>query len=110
MEFNVRERLILLQVLVAVQGNLAELRILRELREELAFTEEDHKKYGIQPTGDGGLQWNDPISTKEIEIGDVARDIIVRRFRELNKQKVLTEDHLSICEKFPEIEDDDKAS
>jgi len=94
-----------LEALGQVRGNLAELRILRELKEGLSFSEEEHKELGLRAE-EGRLFWN-PVAAqdKEIEIGDVAREIIVQRFKELNEQKVLTEAHLFIVEKFPEIED-----
>lgn len=105
MLLGVQERLLLLEALGQVRGNLAELRILRELKEELSFSEEEHKELELRAVGDR-LVWNpQKAKDKEIEIGDVAREIIVQRFKQLNEQKVLTEGHLFIVEKFPEIED-----
>lgn len=103
MELTVKERLVLLQALPPT-GNLTELRIIRELRDGLSFSEEEHKEFGIV-FGDTGVRWEDTAATKEIEIGDVARSIIVRRLKELNRQGQLTEDHLDIIPKFPEVEE-----
>jgi len=106
MLLTVQERLLLLEALVQVQGNLAELRILRELKESLAFGEEEHKEFELRVEAER-MFWNPAkAQDKEIEIGDVARDIIVRRLKELNEQKVLTEAHLFVCEKFPEVEEE----
>lgn len=105
MNFSVQERLVLLQALAGVQGNLAELRIVRELKENLSFGEKEHKELGLRVEGER-MVWNaQTAQDKEIEIGDVARDIIVRRLKELNEKKVLTEAHLFICDKFPEVEE-----
>lgn len=105
MELSVQERLVLLEALGQVRGNLAELRILRELKEELSFGEEEHKELGLHVEAER-MFWNpEAAQDKEIEIGDVARDIIVRRFKELNDQRILTEAHLFIVDKFPEIEE-----
>jgi len=104
---SVQERLLLLEALAAVRGNFAELRILRELKENLSFSEEEHKELGLRAEG-GKMFWNPAAAQdKEIEIGDVAREIIVQRFKELNEQKVLTEAHLFIVDRFPEIEGDE---
>jgi len=106
MLLSVQERLLLLEALAGVRGNLAELRILRELKEELSFGEEEHKELELRSVGDM-MRWNPAkAKDKEIEVGDVARDIIVRRLKELNEQKVLTEAHLFVIEKFPEVEEE----
>jgi len=106
MLLSVQGRLLLLEALAQVRGNLAELRILRELKEELSFSEEEHKELELRPVGDM-MRWNPAkAKDKEIEVGDVARDIIVRRLKEFNEQKVLTEAHLFVIEKFPEVEDE----
>lgn len=102
MELTVKERLVLLQTLPPT-GNLTELRIIRELKESLSFSEEEHEQFGIVYDGER-VAWQDTAATKEIEIGDVARGIIVRRLKELNRQGQLAEDHLDIIDKFPEVE------
>jgi len=106
MLLSVQGRLLLLEALAGVRGNLAELRILRELKEDLGFSEEEHKELELRLVGDM-MRWNPAkAKDKEIEVGDVARDIIVRRLKELNEQKVLTEAHLFVIEKFPEVEEE----
>jgi len=105
MLLTVKERIVLGQALIGVRGNLTELRIIRQLREDLSFSEEEHKELNIQIEGDG-IFWNtEGEQPKEIEIGDVARKIIVNRLRELNAQHILNEDHLDIIDKFPEVEE-----
>ena len=108
MLLTVKHRLLLLGTLANVQGNLTELRILRELREALAFSEEDHKEFNIRPgepgtPKDGKIFWNEG-KPKEVEIGDVAKRIIVKKLKELDNQGLLSDDHLEIVEKFPEVE------
>jgi len=106
MLLSVPERLVLLEALAQTQGSLLELKILRELKEELSFNEEEHGEFELRQEGET-LRWNpQKAKDKDVEIGDVAREIIVRRLKELDRQKVLTERHLFICEKFPEVEEE----
>ena len=103
MLLTVKHRFVLLGTLANVQGNLAELRILRELREGLSFGEEEHKALKVREEG-GRILWNEGES-KEVEIGEVARRIIVKRLKELNAQGLLSDDHLDVIDNFPEVEE-----
>lgn len=105
MEFTMGERIVLLNTLRQVTGNVAELRILQELRLSLAPTEEDIKRVDIV-FDDEGTRWNAAKDKpKEIEVGDAARRIIVRRLKELDSLKQLSQEHLIIIDKFPEVEE-----
>jgi len=49
-------------------GNVASLRINRELREELSCTEEEYKLCNFRPTPDGKMSWDDTaVPPKEFE-------------------------------------------
>jgi hypothetical protein len=103
-ELSVKDRVVLLSTLAAVTGNLTELRILRELRENLSFSEEEHAALSIAER-EGRLYWNtDADQPREVEIGNVARRLIVRRLKELNREGKLADDHLDVIDKFPEVE------
>mgnify|MGYP001571220267 CR=1 FL=1 len=102
MLLTIKDRLILLGTLANVQGNLTELRILRELREALSFSEKEHKKLNIREEG-GRILWKEG-EPKEVEIGEVAKRVIVNKLKELNAQGLLSDDHLGIADKFPEVE------
>ena len=106
MELKVFERLILLNVLPR-EGDLTALKLIRKLREELSFSEEEHKALQFSPinpeTGekDGLMHWllagDKP---KEVTIGEKANDIIVEAFKRLNKEKKLKEEHIPVYELF----------
>lgn len=111
MLLNVQERLLLLQAFTPpappMQGSFAALRLLREFKENLSFSEEEHKEIELRPVDDK-MRWNpDKAEDKEVEVGDVVRGMIVRRFKKLSEQDALIEAHLFIADKFPEIEGDD---
>ncbi len=108
MELGVKDRLMLLSVLTGCEGNLTELRVLRELQSEVSFSDEELVAFGLvqqeTPTG-GRAQWDlSKEQPKDIEFGDAAKGIIVRRLRELNRQGKLMADLLDLVEKFPEVE------
>lgn len=102
MELGVKQRLIILRVLPA-RGDYLTLKIVRELREALSFSEEEHKALQFKREG-AGLRW-DPQGDvpKDIEIGDKAREIIAQGFETLSKQGKLTMGMLPLYEKFVEV-------
>lgn len=101
MELSVGERLVLLSVLPE-ESDFTTLKVIRDLRMALSFSEEEHKKYKFAQQGTT-VQWNDKVEqTKEITIGEKAKDIIVLALSKLNEQKKLKMEHFSLYEKFIE--------
>lgn len=104
MELSIKDRLVLLQALAGATGNLTEARILRELRQDLDFTEEEHKGIGFKTEGNA-VRWEPKANfAKEIPIGDVAHRLIVKRFKELDLNRQITDEILDTIDKFPEVE------
>ena len=130
MKLGVFDRLILINILPK-EGNFATLKIVREMREGLSFSEEEHKLYEIGailkcencskeikvPTSKaipkcecggklvdtGRIGWNiEADKPNEINIGEKATDIIVEVLKKLNDDKKLTDQHFSLYEKFVE--------
>ncbi len=106
MKLNVIERIHLLGILPA-EGDFTTLRILRDLRAALSFTEQEHKDLGItvipRPDGQQNITWNQAADTgKEIEIGPRARTIIEATLDGLEKGKRLPATHLELYERFME--------
>jgi len=97
MKLNVMERILLLQALPA-EGDLITLRIVRDLKNNLSFTEKEHKDFGITQIKDN-TSWTNG-GDADIQIGEKATDIIVESLTKLNKENKLTVDHISICDKF----------
>lgn len=103
MNLNVFDRLILLNVLPH-EGDVTTLKIVRKLREDLSFTEEEHKVLQFKQDG-GNIRWQlDGDIPKEISIGEKAHDVISGVFKALNESKPpkLKEEHLSLYERFVE--------
>lgn len=99
MLLSVRDRIILLQVLPR-QGNVTNLRIIRDLERELGFSEEEIKTFKFETT-DAGVKWDKTAEVdKEIAIGEVAAKLIHDAFVELDKRNALSLEHLDVYDKF----------
>jgi len=99
MKLNVLERLLLLGLLPA-EGDLTTIRIVRQLREELSFNEQEHA--ALQFTqNDKNLNWKDGVvDDKEFEFGAKAHGVIVDTLNKLQESKKVTEQHISLFDKF----------
>ena len=99
MELNVGHRIRLLNILPE-QGNLLTIKIVRQLREELSFTEEEHQKFAVKIEGNR-LMWDaDNLETKSVEFGPKATELVEKRLRELNDEDKLTVGDLELWEMF----------
>lgn len=99
MELGVFDRLILLNILPK-EGDFTSIKIVRQLREDLSFNEEEHKALDFQQE-ELNIKWNQAADIpKEIEIGERATDLITETLKKLSSDKKLTEQHLSLYEKF----------
>ena len=101
MELGVFDRLILLNIMPK-EGDFTTLKIVRKLREDLSFSEEEHAALEFKNEG-GNVQWKQSGDiSKEISIGEKATDLIVEVLKKLDKEKKLQEQHLSLYERFVE--------
>ncbi|MDD5510903.1 MAG: hypothetical protein PHI12_08835 [Dehalococcoidales bacterium] len=99
MQLGVFDRLILLNILPK-EGDFTTLKIIRKLREDLSFTEDEHKALNFVQE-EGNIKWQTEADIpKEILIGEKATDIIVEVLKKLDKDKKLTDQHVSVYEKF----------
>ncbi len=99
MLFDVSERLTLLNLLPK-EGSFVTLKLLRELREALSFTDEEVTQFKVKVASDR-ITWDkDANVDKEILIGDTMTSVIVGVLTELNETKKLTDAHLGLYEKF----------
>jgi len=99
MELTGMERMLLLRALPA-QGNLTTIKIVRELREELSFNEADHEALGIDHNStaiNGAALMN---HVRDIQFGKKATEIAGAALKTLDEKDQLTEQHLSLWEKF----------
>jgi len=90
--------------LLTNKGDFTTLKILRELREELSLTEDDHKLLKIQPITGTKVRFNDkavPLKEFEFKEGSV-REVLLEevktQLRDQEKKKVLELDYLDLYE------------
>ena len=105
MELTVKERLLLLSILPQ-EGSFTTIKIIRKLREELSFSEEEHEELGFRES-DGKVGWDEGAEKmKEVEIGLKATDVVAAALKELDRKNSLHVDHFSLFEKFVLDEED----
>jgi len=103
MLLTVSERLVLISILPK-ENNYTTLKIVRDLVNDLSFTEEEHANLNFYNAEDGMLHWTPEYDIpKDITIGEKASDIIAECLRNLNNAKKLREDHISLYEKFYDV-------
>ncbi len=99
MTLTVKERLLLLNVLPR-EGDITTLRIVQNLRAALSFSEEEHARWAIVHSG-GRVDWDTgPPQEAEVEIGAKANVLVGETLSQLSKDKRLTEDYLTLWDKF----------
>jgi hypothetical protein len=105
MKLTILERLVLLDLLPA-EADFVTLKILRQLREALSFTEEEIAEYGIAlvpgESGRVNVDWNHEhdAETKEVKFGAMMLGLVIRLLKEMDEAKKLGERHWSLLEKF----------
>ena len=99
MKLEVFDRLILLNILPK-EGDFLTLKIVRQMREDLSFSEAEHK--ALQFVQDeGNVQWKtESAKSKTIVFGIKATEIIVDMLKKLDKEKKLKDEHFNLYEKF----------
>lgn len=98
MKLSVVDRLILLSV-IPQQGDFTTLKIVQNMRGELSFSEDDHKKLKFR-LEEETMHWEEGLEDKEINFGEKATDIIADAFKKLDSQKKLRIEHMKLYEKF----------
>jgi len=110
MKLSIFERLTLLGVIPPQTGDIAKIRIVRQLRENLGLSEDEHKFYELKTVGNT-FQWNmqkDNEVQGDIEMGDVALEIIKTSFKQANDNGTLQETWLDVYDKFVGTTEQDK--
>lgn len=99
MELSVWERFKLLQILPE-KGDFVTLKIVRKLREDLSFSEEEQAAYQFKQDGER-MMWNPEANQfKEFQFGPKATSIIVEALQAVDKRKMLDDAVMVLFEKF----------
>ena len=101
MNLSVLERLHLLNLLPA-KGDITIIRIMRVLREALSFSEDEHKELNFK-SDEGGIHWDPEVFiTKDVEIGEVATEAIVKEMDALDRGSAFPDELLDLYDRFVE--------
>ena len=101
MELTVLDRVMLLSCLPK-EGDITAIRIIQKLREDLSFSEDEHKLLSFTNKNDT-LTWNPEGNVvKDVPIGTKAKTFISEVLDKLNKEKKLTLEYLKLYDLFVE--------
>lgn len=96
---KIAERLRLSQALPE-QGSLATQKVLIELRNKLLIDQKEWKKYDVKED-DGTVRWDDKKDKgREYEFGRVEEKLIVNALEDLDKEKKVKPEHITLFDKF----------
>jgi hypothetical protein len=99
MKLGVKDRIVLLRILPA-ESNFRTMRTIMELRTKLLFTDEEVKAFDIT-MNDNIYRWDTAKATEiEVEFGDVATEVVVTALKDLDAQKKLSAEHMTLWESF----------
>jgi len=102
-ELTVLERLVLSNLLPK-EGNFTNLKIIRQLKEDLSFDELENKRLGFIQDGDQ-VKWNMEAGAKimkKLEFADdsIMKETIIKELKKLNDEDKLRDEHFTLYEKF----------
>ena len=101
MLLTVSERMALLSILPREKG-IVTLRIVRQLREDLSFSEEEIRVLELREE-EGRTLWRaDKAEPKEVSVGEKATDVVVAALREADREERLVEAHIPLWDRFVE--------
>lgn len=100
MLLNVLDRIAILQILPA-EGDIVTLRVLRELKTKLSFTDVEFAEFELKEETPGSYTWNKVgAEGKEFELGEKTTNVIKDAFLDWDKRKQLKPYHLDTYDKF----------
>ncbi len=108
MELTIGDRIMLGAMLTPIAADVITLRIVRELQEELSFSDEENEALQFE-NQDGRISWDLTVpQTKEFDFKPAATRIIADQLKKANASKTLTLQQLDLYDKFcPEEAEDE---
>ena len=104
MQLNLVERFKILGILPA-QGSMVTIKIVHDLKQLMSTSEDEISEWEIKQ-GENQITWNSQANTdKDFDIGDTAKEIIVDALKELDKKEAMTEEHVTLWDKFIDSDD-----
>ena len=105
-QLTILERLMLGLILNSepVRSDIVGLKQKQKLVQDLGFVQEEIDKYQLKTGANGNTTWSAQYSgeTKDIEIPEYLENLLKERLQKLNSEKQLTEDFITLYDKFIE--------
>ena len=101
MKLDVRDRIALASLLPS-QGNYEALKTIRRAKEMVAFTPEERELYKLERNGDN-WSWDgeaSALNVKDVPVDEYITNLIRNKLAEMNNKQELTEQFMSLYEKF----------
>ena len=89
-----------IQQLLPQTGSLINLRLMRKVREDLSFSNDELETHNLVDDGNGNVTWTVSDFTKEFNFESSVANIIVAALKKLDAEEKLEERHVSLFEKF----------
>jgi hypothetical protein len=103
MKLNVKDRIILLRIL-PVEGDFRTMKTIMDIRNKLLFSDTEVKDFGLVQENNI-YRWDSASETGiDVEISELANDVIVGSLRELDASGKLTAETVPLWEQFVETE------
>lgn len=97
MELSIMERLLILNLdTLPKVGSILTMKIKQQLMANVGFSEEEIKEYELAQDGDN-VKWNNSTPSKEIEIGEEAKKLLVTA---LEKSENLNELYVALYDRL----------
>jgi hypothetical protein len=104
MLLSVFERLLLLNMF-SDESDITTMKVVRQIKDKLGFTEDEVAKLNFQKQEGGGIQWQqDAVEAKEFDLSGRAMVLIPKIFKELSSKKKISMPMLLLYERFEEKE------
>ena len=98
-KLSITDRIHLLNMLPQ-ENNAVTLRIIRDLKKKLSFSEWEIKEYEMTMDGTR-VKWSEEkAKPKEVEFGDTALELIKKELEKLDKEMKLHDTQLEVYDKF----------
>lgn len=97
MLLSVADRIVLLDILPA-QGTFLTMKIVRQLRDNLHFSEEELAEFGLRQTATG-YEW-DTSRDVEVPVGPKAHETIAEALKRLDAEGKISDREFSLYERF----------
>lgn len=98
MKLSVTDRLIAMSLLPK-EANFLTLKLVRKALDALGFSEDEHKVLKFERAETGGTKWNaDADPMKDVALGEVAKNELVKALKKLDETGKLTSEHVGLYE------------